>query len=259
MKFLKKTNFTIRHFYHVAMAIILCTDIISFIIFVKVEFQNTQATNYLQLSNKIQQNLESQAKEIQQIFSELSHLKKSQQNLNQKLSKELVFREGLKFILAAEGGTSDDKDDFGGLTNLGITHTEYAVYRTQKGMSPRSVREISSSEARDIYKHYYWLNSGCDYPPRRVAIACLDWQVNSGRGFSTLQQVLGITADGIPGHQTLNELDYWLNKGNENKLLKNYFDIREADYRRWGVGNQRIFFQGWINRLNALKKYLDVS
>ncbi|MHC5731584.1 MAG: glycosyl hydrolase 108 family protein, partial [Nostoc sp.] len=116
---------------------------------------------------------------------------------------------GLKFILAAEGGVSDDKGDTGGLTKFGITHTEYFNYLSQKGLAQRSVRLISPSEAQDIYKHYYWENSGCDYPPRRIAIACLDWQVNSGRGFSTLQASIGVKPDAIVGHQTLNELNYW--------------------------------------------------
>ncbi|MHC5833393.1 MAG: glycosyl hydrolase 108 family protein, partial [Nostoc sp.] len=92
--------------------------------------------------------------------------------------------------------------DSGGLTKFGITHTEYYNYRAKKGLPQRSVRLISLTEAQDIYKHYYWENSGCDYPPRRIAIACLDWQVNSGRGFATLQQTLGLKPDAIVGHQT---------------------------------------------------------
>ncbi|MBN3897103.1 MAG: hypothetical protein HWQ41_18045 [Nostoc sp. NOS(2021)] len=252
---------TRRTLYDLAMTWFVIADIVCFGMFWHVEKynSNSQLQNSLGLLNKIEQNIKAQSKQFQSLSSELDKLKKDVQNLNQKLSKELVFREGLKFILAAEGGTSNDKDDKGGLTSLGITHTEYAVYRAQRGLPPRSVREISSTEATDIYKHFYWLNSGCDYPPRRIAIACLDWQVNSGRGFGTLQEALGINVDGIPGHETFNELNYWLAKGNENKLLSNYFDIREADYRRWGVGNQRIFLQGWMNRLRALKKYLQAS
>jgi hypothetical protein len=256
----KKIKLTRRNFYDLAMTWFVIADIVCFGVFLHVEKynSNSQLQNSLGLLNKIEQNITTQSKQFQSLSSELDKLKKDVQNLNQKLSKELVFQEGLKFVLAAEGGLSDDKNDSGGLTKFGITHTEYYNYRAQKGLSQRSVRLISLSEAQDIYKHYYWENSGCDYPPRRVAIACLDWQVNSGRGFSTLQQALGLKPDAIVGHQTLNELDYWLKKNKESTLLSNYFDIRENDYRRWGVGNQRVFLQGWMARAQALKKYLHV-
>ncbi|MHC5818393.1 MAG: glycoside hydrolase family 108 protein [Nostoc sp.] len=242
------------------MTSFVIVDVVSFGVFLHVEKynSNSQLQNSLGLLNKIEQNITTQSKQFQSLSSELDKLKKDVQNLNQKLSKELVFREALRFILAAEGGISNDKNDSGGLTKFGITHTEYYNYRAKKGLAQRSVRLISPSEAQDIYKHYYWENSGCDYPPRRIAIACLDWQVNSGRGFSTLQASIGVKPDAIVGHQTLNELNYWLAKGKETELLHNYFDIRENDYRRWGVGSQRVFLQGWMSRAEALKKYLHV-
>ena len=39
----------------------------------------------------------------------------------------------LKFVLAREGGYVNDKDDPGGETNKGITHTTYNSYRRSKG------------------------------------------------------------------------------------------------------------------------------
>ncbi|MEH1785878.1 MAG: glycosyl hydrolase 108 family protein [Nostoc sp.] len=196
---------------------------------------------------------------MQSISTEINKLKKNYQDLNKKLSQEINFKEGLKFVLASEGGISDDPGDRGGLTNLGITHAEYASYRASKGLAPRSVTQISLTEASDIYKHTYWLDSGCGETPRRIAISCFDWQVNSNRGMSTLQQVLGVDVDGIPGHQTFNELDYWLSQNKEDQLLHNYFEIREGDYRRWGVGSQSIFLDGWIRRAESLKNYLKIK
>jgi len=215
----------------------------------------------LKLLNNIQQQLKNQAKELQEVSRDVSKFKKDYEKLNEQFSKELSFKEGLKFVLAAEGGVSNDKGDKGGLTNLGITHSEYKIYRARKGLPLRSVKEISLLEASDIYKHKYWINSGCADTPRRIAISCFDWDVNSGRGFFTLQQALGgIAIDGMPGPETFNELTSWLSKPtNEDKLLHKYFEIRRADYRRWGVGSQAIFLQGWLRRAEMLKSYLNVS
>ncbi|MHC5728417.1 MAG: hypothetical protein ACYTXY_30755, partial [Nostoc sp.] len=86
-------------------------DIICFGVFLHVEKNNSnsQLQNSLGLLKTIEQNIETRNKQFKTLSSELDKLKKDIQNLNQKLSKELVFREGLKFILAAEGGVSDDK------------------------------------------------------------------------------------------------------------------------------------------------------
>jgi len=210
------------------------------------------------LLRSIQHQIEAESRQMQGVTSEIIKLKKDYETLNKKLSQELSFKEGLKFVLAAEGGLSNNLEDKGGLTNLGITHDEYAQYRSEKGLPPRSVAQISLAEARDIYKHTYWLNSGCSDTPRDIAIACFDWQVNSGRGFSTLQQTLGVAPDSIPGHETFNELGWWLSKHKEDKLLHNYFQIRDGDYRRWGVGSQAVFLSGWLRRSQELKEYLHV-
>ena len=45
----------------------------------------------------------------------------------------------LKFVLARGGGYVNDKDDPGGETNKGITHTTYDSYRSSKELPIRSV------------------------------------------------------------------------------------------------------------------------
>ncbi len=243
-----------RRLFFSLMLYILIPDIVFNIIWTA--FQPDHGDKLLK---SIQQQIQVESQQMEGMAGEINKLKQNYQILNKQLSQELNFREGLKFVLAAEGGISNDSADTGGLTNLGITHSEYAQYRLSHGLSPRSVTQISLLEARDIYKHIYWLGSGCGFTPRRVAISCFDWQVNSNRGMSTLQQTLGVSVDGIAGKQTFNELNYWLNNGKEDKLLHNYFDIREADYRRWGVGSQSVFLNGWLRRAESLKSYLKIQ
>ncbi|MBO3459953.1 hypothetical protein G7B40_040210 [Aetokthonos hydrillicola Thurmond2011] len=170
------------------------------------------------------------------------------------------YTDALNLVLQFEGGYTNDPTDTGGETNYGIIHSEYDQYRRSKGLAPQNVRYMKLEEAKDIYRNKYWLGASCNQFTRRVAIAVFDWQVNSGRGVSTLQKCLGVKADGIVGHQTLNEFAYWLSKqSGEDRLLSNYFDNREHSYRCWGVGSQACFLEGWLNRLNQLKKYLGVE
>jgi hypothetical protein len=244
-----------RRLFLALVACALIPDIVFRFCFAAIDGTSTNS----KLLNSIQQAIQSESQQMQDMSLEVDKLKKGYQDLSKELSQEVNFREGLKFVLAAEGGISDDAADTGGLTNLGITHGEYAQYRASHGLPSRSVRDISLIEARDIYKHIYWTNSGCGFTPRRIAISCFDWQVNSNRGISTLQQTLGVSVDGIAGKETFNELNYWLNKGKEDKLLHNYFDIREADYRRWGVGSQSVFLNGWLRRAESLKSYLKIQ
>ena len=171
-----------------------------------------------------------------------------------------VFREALTLCLEYEGGYTNDPTDSGGETNYGIIHSEYQEYRDEKGLPQQSVRSISMEEVEDIYYKKYWLGAKCNEMPRRIAISTFDWQVNSGRGVATLQKCLGVTEDGVVGQKTMNELKYWLSRPTgEERLLHNYFEFRECCYRRWGCGDQECFLEGWLNRSEDLKKYLQVS
>ena len=170
------------------------------------------------------------------------------------------YQDALNLVLDFEGEYTNDPTDTGGETNYGIIHEEYDQYRRSQGLDTQSVRYMTLAEAKDIYRHKYWLGAWCNQMPRRVAIAVFDWQVNSGRGVTTLQKCLGVADDGIVGHATLNELAYWLSRpSGEDRLLSNYFAMRESCYRRWGCGSQLCFLEGWLNRAEALKKYLGVA
>ncbi|MHC5726425.1 MAG: hypothetical protein ACYTXY_20290, partial [Nostoc sp.] len=77
-----------------------------------------------------------------------------------------------------------------------------------------------------------------------------------GRGCFEADKIIFLTSNSI--WFTFSHIAFSLNSSKETELLHNYFDIRENDYRRWGVGSQRVFLQGWMSRAEALKKYLHV-
>jgi lysozyme family protein len=175
------------------------------------------------------------------------------------MATETDFQDALKWCLEYEGGYSNDPQDLGGETNLGITHTEYDAYRRAKGLTPQSVRYITYSEAADMYRHKYWEAAGCPQMPRRIAISVFDWQVNSGRGVQLLQQLIGSQVDGVFGPKTLNDLKYYLSKHSEMELVQRYAQTREETYKSWAVGSQAVFRQGWLRRNEDLAAKLGVT
>lgn len=168
------------------------------------------------------------------------------------------FDKALKFTLRWEGGYSNHPADKGGETNFGITHTTYNNYRQSKGLPMRSVRLIDSQEVADIYKWRYWQPAGCELLPPHLAMCHFDWAVNAGvnRAVRTLQQVVGTTSDGIIGPKTKAAIANAVLAKKEAALCHTYCAVRESLYTRWATGDQRVFFQGWMNRLNALRKEL---
>lgn len=170
------------------------------------------------------------------------------------------FRRALPFILAFEGGYVNHPADPGGATNRGVIQETYNTYRRRKGLPGQSVRHITMREVEDIYYTMYWKTDKYDLDrlPFKLAQTVFDWHVNSGRGITALQQVLGVVADGVIGNKTLNEVKYWANKGKLDDLINKYNDFRESKYRAWGRGAQSVFLAGWLNRLNAVRRITEV-
>jgi lysozyme family protein len=175
-----------------------------------------------------------------------------------KKSEDGAFEEALQFVLRWEGNYVNHPNDKGGATNKGITQRTYDKYRRSKGLEERSVKYITDSEVREIYRTMYWDKAKCNVvagKSNRLATAHFDWAVNAGvnRAVETMQKCLGTAKDGIWGEKT----QAHFNDANADELVTCYVQKREWYYRAWGVGNQRVFLQGWLNRLNDLKDYIN--
>jgi len=166
------------------------------------------------------------------------------------------FDTALRFVLQWEAGYSNHPADKGGETNRGVTATVYAQYRKSRGLLPRSVRLISDAEVEEIYRTQYWDAAGTSLLPPKLALCHFDWAVNSGtnRAIKTLQQVVGVTQDGLIGPQSSRAIAAALTMQGERPLCSSYNAIREEKYRHWAVGRQAVFLDGWMNRLNALRR-----
>lgn len=161
-----------------------------------------------------------------------------------------AFRKALAFVLQWEGGYSNHPSDTGGETNKGVTWRVYNNYRRSHDLAIRSVKHLTQQELEDIYRSLYWTPAGCDDLPPMLAQCHLDWAINAGvgRAQTTMRQAIA----GVP-------LKTALSSRGERSLCGAYNNVREVYYRTWGRGSQSAFLDGWLNRLQALKKEVGAA
>ena len=107
----------------------------------------------------------------------------------------IAFDRALGFVKEIEGGLGQLQNDQGGLTSWGISSRAY----------PRiNIRALTWSQARTLYFADYWLRASCDYYPRPLAVAMLDYAVHSGwpQAVRTLQRELKVKPDAQVGPKT---------------------------------------------------------
>lgn len=142
------------------------------------------------------------------------------------------FEKSLKVLFNYEGGYTNDKDDKGGATNLGVTQYTYNAYRKKHNLPVKNVKNITAEEAKKIYYEEYWVPSGADkIEDPGFAMAIFDTSVLHGGG--TAQKFL-------------QQSGYNLDK---------FLDIRRQSYDRIVEKDhtQKKFYNGWNNRVNSLK------
>jgi lysozyme family protein len=114
------------------------------------------------------------------------------------------FEQSLAFLLKEEGGYTNNPHDKGGMTNLGVTHTDWGAWIGREP-TEQDMRGLTPEKVAPLYKQKYWDAMKCDDLPVGVDYAVFDFGVNSGTGRSAryIQSVCGATQDGIIGPQTL--------------------------------------------------------
>jgi lysozyme family protein len=169
-----------------------------------------------------------------------------------------AFQAALPFVLRWEGGFVDHPADPGGATNKGVTQAVYDAWRARQGLPRRSVRELLTEEMHAIYDGGYWQVARCPALPQPLDVVQFDTAVNMGNGRAVrfLQQAVGATVDGQFGPGT----ERCVAACDLGGALVTYCDAREAFYR--GIvarkPSQAVFLKGWMNRLNALRKFVGL-
>lgn len=146
-----------------------------------------------------------------------------------------VFEKALKFVLKWEGGYVNNPNDKGGATNKGITQSTYNAWLRSKGQNPKDVRNITDSEVKEIYYNNYWLKAECNNMSEKFAILSFDTAVNMG--VSRVQEFLQYAKYAYPDKFII-------------ARIRKYAEFAKC-------GNQKIFLQGWLNRVLDLEKFLN--
>ncbi|MDR1208265.1 MAG: hypothetical protein LBJ89_02845 [Holosporales bacterium] len=152
------------------------------------------------------------------------------------------FAKAIKFVLANEGGISDEVHDSGGVTKFGIS---------QKSYPDCDIENLTEEDAIEIYRQDFWLPYQ-DFDDR-LATKVFDLSVNMGhkRAVQILQralQCLGakIVDDGVLGPLTKQVIEL----ANVDLLLTAIKSEAAGVYRNLAATNssQKKFLNGWLRR-----------
>ena len=160
------------------------------------------------------------------------------------------FDKSMRQILQHEGGYVDHPKDPGGATNLGITKATLEKFRG-RSVTKQEVRNLTVSEAIDIYRANYANVVAYDDLPSGLDHVTLDPAINSGpsRGIRWLQSAIGAKADGRMGNETLKAA----RNANAPKAIKKACAIRMGflrGLRTWGT-----FGKGWSRRVAEVEAF----
>ena len=149
-------------------------------------------------------------------------------------SASIDYEKMLEFVLQSEGGYLSD--DCGEACNMGVRQSTYDKYRKNKGLEKKDVKNLTRSEASDIYYSMYYLPSGADkIKDSRLALQVFDAAVN-----------MGVDAAKKMLSQCGNDAD-------------KFEELRLARYESIAQNNpsKRKFLKGWKNRVKNLEDFAD--
>jgi len=151
----------------------------------------------------------------------------------------------LTFVLAREGGWSDDPRDNGGATMHGITLRTFQGYKA--GATKHELRNISDKDVAAIYHYGYWMPVRGDDLPAGIDLMTFDFGVTAGpqRAVQELQQAVGVTADGVLGPISLAAIG----KASVSGTIAKLSGLQRTYYR--SLPTFATFGHGWINRTDA--------
>lgn len=154
-----------------------------------------------------------------------------------------TFEDAMAFLWDMEGGFSNDKDDPGGATNLGITlNTAKDSKLDMDGdgdVDINDVKKIDIPTALSVYRNKYWNVINGDALPWDLAIVAFDAAVNCGahRASEWLRRVQGT-----------------------DEPVRAFNELRRSHYGRIISVNPSLskYKNGWYRRVNELTKYIEI-
>lgn len=150
----------------------------------------------------------------------------------------MSFAKAVAFVLAKEGGLSDDPKDPGGITNHGI------ALKRHPELSADDIRNMTSMRATNIYFDGYWIPVQGAQWPSGVDLVMLDMCVNMGKeaAVECVQKALHVQVDGDIGTQTLRAAA----AAKPSELIARLTSVRIQRYTR--MAGWEHDGNGWTNR-----------
>ncbi|WP_198468939.1 glycoside hydrolase family 108 protein [Acetomicrobium sp. S15 = DSM 107314] len=184
------------------------------------------------------------------------------------------FEDVFRIVLNVEGGYSNNPDDRGGETNLGVTEGTLRSAQAKGWVSKDiTIKTLKTEHARIIYKKGYWDPIRGDLLPEPLDLILFDCAINHGPGGAVklLQEALNsilvgtpLVVDGALGPKTfaalveLLEIDKRLTDENPNvepHFLLRYLCVdvlmNRTELFDWLVDrneSQQKFLRGWIHQ-----------
>ncbi len=169
-------------------------------------------------------------------------------------SDSISFDEAFRRLIGHEGGYSNDKRDPGNWTGGavgkgGLNGTKFGI--AANTYPNLDIKNLTLTQAKEIYKKDWWDKLGGHGLHSAITFQLWDFAVNAGkkRAIMELQQVAGVTADGVMGPKTIeavNALDL-------NDVLLSLTAERLKFYT--SLSKWPTYGKGWVNRVADNLKY----
>lgn len=152
----------------------------------------------------------------------------------------MSFERAIAFVLEHEGGYVDNPDDRGGRTKFGISARAYPDV---------DIRNLTVSDAMDIYAEDYWRPIKGDKLPMGVDVVVLDYAVHSGvrHAVQALQRAVGARPDGVIGPGTLSLVAHRRPRELALELARFRLNLLVRLVKQ--NPSQLVFLEGWMSRL----------
>ena len=177
----------------------------------------------------------------------------------QQQRSDSLFYSTIPLVLKYEGGFTDNPNDRGGRTNMGVTQGFLDTYKERAGVSVDDVRYLKEEDAIELYRTEWNIYGFGKLDNSNVMKLVYDFAVNSGPlvAIKYLQRILNskgknLAVDGYIGENTnraANSVDEkWLVREIQKSRAEHCDRIVDKDPK------QRKFIKGWFNRINDIGK-----
>ena len=159
------------------------------------------------------------------------------------------YQKCLDIILHHEGGYVNHPKDPGGETNLGVTKRVYDEWCVTEDLAPKDMKDLEVDDVAPIYKKNYSDRVKGDELPTGLDLCVFDFGVNAGTGRAAkyLQRLIGTTADGGIGPNTLKALDEYVSLIGLDETIQKYQEARQGYYE--SLSTFETFGKGWTRRV----------